>query len=111
MLSFKEFFTGNIRIWLDDLRPIQKDYNYHAKTAKEAITKLKTGNVTHISFDHDLGPEDSGVGTGYEVATWIEEAAFKKRIPKLDWQIHSANPVGAKNISRAMQSAARFWSR
>ena len=28
---------------------------------------------------------------------------------RLVWRIHSANPVGQKNIQAAMNSAERFW--
>jgi len=99
----------SIRLWLDDLRLMKPEYNFHAKTAQEAIEVLKSGKVTHISFDHDLGPEEAG--TGYDVAKWIEEAAYNNEIQPLEWQIHSANPIGAKNIEKAMMSAERFWSR
>jgi len=107
--GFEEFkeSVGDIRLWLDDVRSMPSPYNFHAKTSQEAIEKLKTGKVTHMSFDHDLGPEEAG--TGYDVAKWIEEAAYNKEISKIAWRVHSANPIGAKNIERAMQSAERFW--
>lgn len=37
----------------------------------EAIAWLKTGAVTEISLDHDLG--DDNRGTGYDVILWIEK--------------------------------------
>jgi len=31
-------------------------------------------------------------------------------IKPFTWEIHSANPVGRKNIEQAMKSAERFWN-
>ena len=42
--------------------------------SRQAIELLKTGNVTEISLDHDLGDDDRG--TGYDVVLWIEEAVI-----------------------------------
>ncbi|WP_439037769.1 cyclic-phosphate processing receiver domain-containing protein [Agarivorans sp. QJM3NY_25] len=39
---------------------------------------LKTGEVTEISLDHDLGNDDHG--TGYDVVLWIEEQTLKTSI-------------------------------
>lgn len=94
-----------MRIWLDDLRPMPADFDVHLKTPNEAIAALHGGSVEYISFDHDLG----GDMTGYEVAEWIERAAFEGKLSRLEWTIHSANPVGAGNIRRAMMNAERFW--
>ena len=105
MNTFKENFN-KIRMWLDDVRPMPREYNYHAKTSIEAINMLKNGNVVFISFDHDLGEDD----TGYKVAQWIEEAAYNNKIKPIDWQIHSANPIGAKRIESTMKNAERFWN-
>ena len=110
--------TDNIRIYLDDLRPTPagidgsleipaQTYTHRCYTAQEAINLLKTGQVTFISFDHDLGAPENG--TGYDVALWVERAVWLGHIPMLDWAIHSANPVGVKNIDAAMLSAARAW--
>lgn len=98
-----------MKIYLDDLRQVPSGFDANPKTAKDCIELLKKGDVEFISFDHDLGPEEAG--TGYEVACWIEEAAYNGEIPKLEWQIHSANPVGRVNITNAMKSAENFWSR
>ena len=75
------------------------------RTAEEAISLVEAGKVTFISFDHDLGYGLSG----YDVAKRIEELAHSGAINPIDYAIHSANPVGAENIDRAMKSAWRFW--
>ena len=97
-----------MRIWLDDVRPMPSDFDKHVKTEQEAIDILKTGEVTHISFDHDLGEFENG--TGYNVAKFIEANAYDGTIRYLTWTIHSANPVGRQNIEAAMNAAERFWN-
>lgn len=84
-------------------------FTHWCKTPKEAIELLNTGKVEEISFDHDLGlPEPEN---GHMVALYIENQAYFGKIPRLNWKIHSANPVGEQNIQIAMISASRFWSK
>jgi len=78
-------------------------------TAPEAIALLASGMVSAISLDHDLGPVEAG--TGYDVACWIEEAAHDDRIPRLDWTLHTDNPVGRERMRAALINADRFWER
>ena len=105
-----------LRIYLDDIRPTpayisideyaedRRPFTDRCYTAQEAIELLYTGEVTFISFDHDLGSPECG--TGYDVAKFIEQAAYMDPTwPIPDYVIHSANPVGALNIDRAMKSA------
>ena len=96
-----------MRVYLDDVRPMPAGFDINPKTAKECIELLQVGKVDFISFDHDLGPPEAG--TGYDVALWIEEHAFLGTFGRVDWIIHSANPVGRRNIESAMGSAERFW--
>lgn len=99
-----------LKLWLDDIRPMPLRFDVHVKTAQDAIDILKTGNVEEVSLDHDLG-DDSGVGSGYDVAAWIEEAAYYGAIPSLKWNVHSANSVGIKNMETALTNADKFWNR
>ena len=96
-----------MKIWLDDIRPIPASFTHWAKTAKEAIVYLMTGECEAISLDHDLG-EDSA-GTGYNVALWIEQAAHSGAINPLLWTIHSANPIGRARMLAALNNANRYW--
>jgi len=98
-----------MRIWLDDVRPMPPGFDAHALTAADAIRWLTTGSVKFISLDHDLGSEDDQE-TGYFVASWIEVAAHNGWIPALEWAIHSANPVGRKNMEMALQKAKHYWN-
>jgi hypothetical protein len=99
-----------MRVWLDDIRPMPSKFDVHCKTAVEAINLLKTGKVTFISFDHDLADPGVKEMTGYTVARWIEEAAFDKRMTRIGFAVHSANPVGIFKIREAMEQAQAFWT-
>jgi hypothetical protein len=97
--------TGKMRVWLDDERPMPEGFDTHVKTADEAITLLKTGNVTAISLDHDLGLGKND----YNVACWIEIHAMAGTLKPIDLFVHTANPVGERNIWAALRSAMRYW--
>ena len=106
-----------MKLWLDDERnPADPDirkrfYSYGSevwvKTAQQAIDLLRTGEVTEISLDHDLG--DISNGTGYDVAKFIEKSAYMLRLKPPKWWIHSANPVGRINMMVALANADNHW--
>lgn len=97
-----------LKLWLDSMRPMPSSFDYHARSAAEAISILMDGSTTHISLAYGLGlpEEDSTL-----VARWIETAAYFGRLPRLTWEIHSMNLVGGTNIMiNAMEGANRFWA-
>lgn len=96
-------------LYIDDVRPCPPDFDLHALNGKDALLAISTGKIIGISFDHDLGPEPEM--TGYDVAKQIEEWAYAGKIKRMEWQIHSANPVGRKNIEMAMMNADKYWSK
>lgn len=100
-------------IWLDDERD-PKDFSDRegwvwVKTAHEAKDLLVANPnfVECLSLDHDLGPEENG--TGYDVALFLEMMAVYGDHHLLPHaiQIHSANPVGRKNMQAAIDSIDR----
>jgi len=98
-------------LWVDDIRPMPEGFDIWAKNYNDAIMALKSGQITHVSFDHDLSDIKKGIEkTGYDIAIWVEEAAYNKKIPKLTYAVHSANPVGAAKIELAMRNAERYWN-
>jgi hypothetical protein len=103
---------NGINLWIDDVRnPAVFSPHYEwvwVKTAPAAIAALETGAVERISLDHDLGLGDA-IGSGYTVAKFIEEAAFLGNIPRLNWSLHSQNPVGVTNMRAALTNADRYW--
>jgi hypothetical protein len=102
-----------MRIWLDDIRPMPEGFDMWIKDAYEAIAFLMShDNIDFISFDHDLGITPKVAireNNGYTVAGFIEGLAYFCKIKKMGWDIHSANPVGRKNIEMAMNNADKYW--
>ncbi len=97
---------AQIKLWVDDQRQPPAGFNAHARSYAEAMDYLESGKVSEISLDHDLGEEK----TGYDIAKWIEEKAFYGEITRILWSVHSANPVGATQMSQALKNADAFWS-
>lgn len=76
-----------MKLWIDDLRPAPEGWEW-VKSSNEAISVLedRVSEITDISFDHDLGGDD----TSRPVALWLAEREnFPDRV-----YIHSANIVG-----------------
>lgn len=106
-----------MKIWLDDERNPHEPYWIREKSSsidmvwikdpQEAIRLIETGSVTFISLDHDLGTEL----TGYDVAKVIARLAYFKSIPKIEWRIHTDNPVGFKNILQTLLKANEYWAK
>ncbi len=82
-----------------------KYYDIRVTNYLDSINLLKLNIVTHISLDHDLGT----IMTGYDIAKYIEKMAYFKKINKIKWEIHSANPVGYRNIKIALENANKYW--
>jgi hypothetical protein len=60
-----------------------------------------------MAESYDLGGDDTSI----PVVKYIEEMAYEKSTHKIKWRVHSANPVGRKNIKDGMNSAERFWKK
>jgi hypothetical protein len=73
------------KLWVDDLRPAPDGWLW-AKTSAEAIDVLGGGTIDAVSFDHDLGGED----TTRPVVLWLcEHDTWPLKV-----HVHTANPVG-----------------
>ena len=105
-IEMKDYF---VHIWLDDCRrpnlPDDKlvfwsrDYDGFVsavRTFGEDIGKCM------IHFDHDLGGDKSG----YDCAKWLIDWCIENDYKVPDYTIHSANPVGRKNIESVFES---YW--
>ena len=90
-----------MKVFLDDLRTPPPDWILVA-WPEEAIALLKTGQVTDISLDHDLGDDERG--TGYDVLLWIEEAVALHGFQPPSITIHSANYSARSKMEAAVQS-------
>lgn len=85
------------KLYLDDIR-IPKTKGWDIVRSYDAFVKWieKNGVPDEISFDHDLGDENTK--TGYDAAKWIGEYCLDSGIPLPEYNVHSANPVGRANI-------------
>ena len=89
-----------MRVYLDDERPCPPGWT-PARWPDEAIDFLKTGNVTELSLDHDLGDDDRG--TGYDVLLWIEQAVALEKFTPPKMRIHSANSSARQKMELAIR--------
>ena len=96
-----------MKLYLDDLRTPYPGWVL-VKTAQEAIKALVSGEVTHISLDHDLGDDDL-FGTGYDVIVWIEEQVFINGFIAPQIQIHTANVSGRVKMEAAKIAISQFY--
>jgi hypothetical protein len=97
-------------LYLDDERATPPGFAVRTYTAPETIERLKVGDITGCSLDHDLGEHLGDAGNGYDVACWIEEQAAKGTLSRITCMVHSANPSGASKMRAAILSAERFWT-
>jgi hypothetical protein len=104
-----------VRVWLDDRRPPhpKPDEWVWVRTPAEAIELLKTGEVSELSLDHDLGLLDGErEETGYDVVTWIEEAvATRGFVPPQTIRVHSSNASAAPKMERGIEAIWRLAGR
>lgn len=112
-----------VMLWLDDVRDpftgdwvLQYDPDYFYEKDTHKIAWVKTydeyvkwieahGLPDKIQFDHDLG-EGSRTKSGMDAAKWLVNYCIDKNVSLPDWDIQSANPVGAKNISSLLLNFA-----
>ena len=88
-------------LFIDDLRdpPEGEYYDSVARSSDAAIAIMEqNGCPSYISFDHDLGGED----TAMRVVNWMIKKDMDEPgwIPDpFNWDVHSANPIGKENIN------------
>jgi hypothetical protein len=97
-------------LYIDDERTPKTDKPWViVRTSQEAIQYIETnGCPEYISFDHDLGGDD----TAMNVVKWLVEQDIAEHgafIPKdFEYNVHSANPIGAKNIDGFLKNYLDF---
>ena len=89
-----------MRLFIDDIRNQSEDYIV-LRSSEDAIQFIKqNGWPEFISFDHDLGGDDT---TMVFLKRLVNEVWDGKTMPP-DYIVHSANPIGSKNIVSFMES-------
>ena len=97
-----------MKVYLDDERETPPGWE-RVYWPDEAIALLETGNVTHISLDHDLGNDERG--TGYDVILWIEESVATRGFDPPIITVHSANASAREKMELGIQSISRLRER
>lgn len=82
-----------MKVFLDDIRPAPIGW-VRCYWPEEVIDFLKTGAVSVLSLDHDLGNDE--YGTGYTVLLWIEEQVVNQGFVPPVIYLHTSN-ISAKN--------------
>ncbi|MFI6522762.1 cyclic-phosphate processing receiver domain-containing protein [Spirillospora sp. NPDC050679] len=92
---------GRTILGVDDLRPLPGATRV-ARTSREGLLLLEGHRDRYIDelwLDHDLGEDDDIL----PVVTLLEEAAFRGRPFRIGTiYVHSANPIGAETVVRAL---------
>lgn len=95
------------KLFIDDLRTPKQGEYVIIRSYPEAIGWMrKHGCPQFISFDHDLGSTSDH--NGYDIAKWMVNVDLDNDgtwIPDdFEYHVHSANPVGAANITGIFES-------
>ncbi len=94
-----------MKVWLDDVRAAPPGWE-RCRWPEDVITLLKTGLVTDLSLDHDLG--DDRRGTGYTVLVWLERmVADDGRFPVPVIALHTQNPVARERMAQTLVAIER----
>jgi hypothetical protein len=91
---------SKMKVFLDDVRAAPAEWIL-VKWPNEAIRLLKSGKVSEISLDHDLGDDERG--TGYDVLLWIEEQVITKGFKPPIMSIHTANISARQKMEAAVE--------
>jgi len=98
----------NYALFLDDERFPPDDGRKWvvARSSEQALRFIKTfGWPEYVSFDHDLGGEDTAMKFVRPVLDMLLDE--DRQIP-FGWFVHSQNPVGRDNISALLTSFGRM---
>lgn len=96
------------KLFIDDLRDPVDDDCVIARSSRQAINRVKMfGIPDEIMFDHDLGGDD----TSMKFLHWLGKHMMDNdlKFPKgFKYTVHSANPVGSKNIHAEMCGLLKY---
>ena len=105
------------KLFLDDIRTPELVYNSNEakdfiviRNYADFVKYIKhNGLPDFISFDNDLGLDESGevAPDGYAAAKWlVYESGLDLR--ELQFKVHSANPVAAEQIRGLLRNYIQF---
>lgn len=96
-----------MKIYLDDERVVPTGF-VGVKTFDDFVKMVNDNinDITHISFDHDLGTDK----TGYDCAVYIEMLVHTACFNPCVMTCHSMNPVGKMRINQVFRSIQNRWN-
>lgn len=106
----------HIHLFLDDVRDVirtigepNEDELFVVCRDDNQFKQFVSAYHEHIykyHFDHDLG---IGLMSGHELAKWmIEFFQDEEFYEKINFSVHSANPVGAENITKTIEGWNKY---
>ena len=103
--------SNMVNIFIDDERYPVNESDVILRNLGQVVDfieemKRQNEKVSFISFDHDLGENQS---TGYDIVKYIVKQDMEYGIfaEDFDFYVHSQNPVGKKNIEQYMKNYFR----
>lgn len=92
-------------LYIDDLRtpPDDRQWVICRSTHEALAAVLDRGLPSFVSFDHDLGDQDTSMVFLRRLVSELWDGIT----PPPAYQVHSANPVGSRNICSFMESWRR----
>ena len=105
------------KLFLDDIRSIDMVYDASREAEFDIVRSYdafvnyinENGIPLFISFDNDLGEDANGnvLPDGYAAAKWlVYESGLD--LKDLEFNVHSANPVAAKQIQALLDNYIKF---
>lgn len=102
-----------VKLFLDDIRNpswiglVDEEWTV-VRSYKEFKAHInRYGVPNEVSFDHDLGTDE----TGYDAAKYLANHCLEFKIPLPKCWSHSANPVGKANIISYWKAAVKEQSK
>jgi len=96
-------------VFFEDMRPLPKKFVLCRSTAEAQQAIRERGLPSFMSLDHDLGGDDTTMVFLRWLVDYAEET-FPNGFKVPTFYVHSANPVGAANITSFMKSWVRSRS-
>lgn len=93
------------KLFVDDERdPVGNDWVVARSSFDAAVIVAIGGMPSYISFDHDLGEDDTAMG----FLKWLAEYCQERGTTfTFDYYVHSQNPIGRDNIIGFIESFKR----
>lgn len=94
------------RMFIDDERdPPNDGHSWHVvRSSQDAIALVtEIGLPSFISFDHDLGGDDTAMRFLRWMTDWMLDTSTRFP-PGFEFYVHSQNPIGRANIQSLMTS-------